>query len=855
MKFITGSLKGKIAATGLLISGITAACIAGIGIYGAQVGVETSVEELMVNDLVVSVDRIEHFEADVRSDLDYVASQVERNNLIASLSFALQRERSLGEGTPVRDFFITQNPFPANERANLVGSESDGEYARRHAQEHTIFRSFMEQRGYYDVFLIDPQGEVVYTVVKEDDFGENLLSGKYADTGLADAFRMAKAEKAHVLVGTDFAPYSPSAGAPAAFVGVRVDTPNPLTGEMEFAGVVAVQIPSNGIDHSNTRLTYMVGATDFMLRSELSATEGGDILKRQIVLEPEQIGTLDTPVVTVATGVLGNKALMSAAPVSFLGQDYLIVEEADYAHSYAALTSLTWMIVIASVGVIVVSAIFCLFFGRSLAKPVGQLQDRMTAMANGDYESAIPGADRADELGSMAASVESFRSIAHAARATEADAAAARETAEAERATMMESLRKSFGDVVGRASGGDFAVRVADTFDDEVLQDLATGLNQLMSTVEAGISDLQQVMTALADGDLSKTMSGTHHGALAELQSNVNATVDNLRVLVGQLSTASTQLGETADQVAHGSQNLAERTGSQAASLEETSATMEEMSANVKANAENADRAAELATTAQSRADGGQGVVQAAVRAMSEIEAGSDKIAETIAVIDTIASQTNLLALNAAVEAARAGEAGRGFSVVAEEVRELARKTLDAAKDISAIVKTSRAQVKSGVTEVNRAGEVLAEVTEAISAASQTVAEITGASREQAQGIAEISAALAQMDSNTQDNVQLADSSRGSSTALTDQAQQMSQAIRHFRLDEAQAYVPTTPTEPAGDEANPIRDYFEQEIEPVPAAATESAPRSAAPAPATAAAAQAGGGSYVVEDDEDWSSF
>ena len=859
MKFITGSLSAKIAATGFLISGGTATLIAAIGIYGASTGINDGIEKLIRSDLKASIQQVENLQASIASDLDYMAAQARRNDLISSFSFAMSRERDLSDGTPIRDQFITNNPFPSGERANLVEPDEPGEYARRHSQDHEAFRSLMEERGYHDIFLIDPNGEVVYTVVKEDDFATNMLEGQYSNTGLADIFRAARDSEAGTLVSTDFAPYAPSFDAPAAFVGIRMDVPDPFTGEDRFGGVVAIQVPSESASASTSRFAYMISADDLLLRSELPSTEGPDILQRGIDPQNIDISSIEAGELVVAKGILGTKSIMAKQPISFFENDYLMVEEADYAVTFEPLTRLTRMIAVGAVIVVLASALSCLLFGKSLAKPVVHLGNRMKEMAAGDYESAIPGADRSDELGSMAASVERFRSIANAARKTEEGAKKTREQAEAERIEVMENLRQAFGDVVERANNGDFSVRVNANFDDDVLKDLASGINGLMSTVEGGISELQLVMQALAKGDLNKTMSGSHRGSLSDLQSNVNTTIDNLRKLVGQLATASTDLGKTAQEMSDGSQTLAERTEAQAASLEETSATMEEMSANVKTNAENADRAANLATTAKSRADGGQGVVEAAVKAMGEIESGSDKIAETIAVIDTIASQTNLLALNAAVEAARAGEAGRGFSVVAEEVRELARKTLDAAKDISSIVKTSRAQVKTGVTEVNRAGEVLAEVTEAIHAASQTVAEITGASREQAQGIAEISAALAQMDSNTQDNVQLADASRSSSTALTTQADSMAAVIQHFDLDDNTQH--RLKAEPAAAAAkvettlnqDPIRSYFEEEVEPTaPDPIAQNDLQNASAKPKTMSGTNEG---FAVADDDDWSNF
>ena len=135
---------------------------------------------------------------------------------------------------------------------------------------------------------------------------------------------------------------------------------------------------------------------------------------------------------------------------------------------------------------------------------------------------------------------------------------------------------------------------------------------------------------------------------------------------------------------------------------------MEEMAATVKQNADNAQQANQLSVNARSVATDGGTVVSRAVEAMERIERISDKISEIISVIDEIAFQTNLLALNAAVEAARAGDAGKGFTVVASEVRSLAQRTSVAAKDIKGLIGESGRQVKEGVKLVGNAGPRLA---------------------------------------------------------------------------------------------------------------------------------------------------
>jgi methyl-accepting chemotaxis protein/methyl-accepting chemotaxis protein-1 (serine sensor receptor) len=237
-----------------------------------------------------------------------------------------------------------------------------------------------------------------------------------------------------------------------------------------------------------------------------------------------------------------------------------------------------------------------------------------------------------------------------------------------------------------------------------------------------------------------------------------------------------------AGQVATSAQGLSQASTHQAASLQETSASMEEMASMTRKNAENAVQAAELATDVALQVRNANNALHAMVTSMTAIRDSSNKVAKIIKVIDEIAFQTNILALNAAVEAARAGEAGMGFAVVAGEVRNLAQRSAQAAKDTASLLEESIARSQEGAGRVEEVAHSISAITENVARVKGMVEEVRHASTQQAQGIDQVTQAIAQMESVTQTTAATAEESAAASEELNAQAEQSMAAVRRLEV-------------------------------------------------------------------------
>ncbi|MBB2673722.1 UNVERIFIED_ORG: methyl-accepting chemotaxis protein [Rhizobium esperanzae] len=406
-------------------------------------------------------------------------------------------------------------------------------------------------------------------------------------------------------------------------------------------------------------------------------------------------------------------------------------------------------------GLLVLGAVA--FVLKSIANPIAGITVSMRRLAEGDTGSEIPFADRADEVGSMAAAVEIFRQAAITNKRLALDAEENRNKAEADRVAAQKQAEEDASERLRIATAG-----------------LAAGLKRL------------------AAGDLAFQLNEAFAPDFEVLRHDFNQSVTQLGATLRAISESIGTIDEGTREISSGASDLSKRTEQQAASLEETAAALEQITANVSNSSKRTEETRAVATEANRSAGVSAEVVSHAEEAMERIETSSQQISNIISVIDEIAFQTNLLALNAGVEAARAGEAGKGFAVVAQEVRELAQRSASAAKEIKGLIQNSSKEVESGVKLVRDTGQALKTIGGFITQINQHMDSIATSAKEQSIGLSEVNVAVNQMDQTTQQNATMVQQSTAASDSLAQEAQKLRELVAQFRLDDTASGQSTT---------------------------------------------------------------
>lgn len=297
------------------------------------------------------------------------------------------------------------------------------------------------------------------------------------------------------------------------------------------------------------------------------------------------------------------------------------------------------------------------------------------------------------------------------------------------------------------------------------------------------INTVKKSIEEVTSGNLAVSIPEFGNNCAGRLIPGINSLSSNIATLVREIRASSQTAMTLSEQLSSRSAQLSVKTEQQSASLVQTAASMEQMAASTKNNADNTRLASEQANVATMQARKGGELMGQVANNMQSITECAQQMTEIISLIDGIAFQTNILALNAAVEAARAGDHGKGFSVVAGEVRSLAHRSAEAAKNIKSLIDVTSNNVTQGATVVAEAERNMHEIVAGSGNVSRLMDDISSSTAEQEKGISQITLALSELERVTQSNVAMVEELNGSSDVLRNQVIELQTRTRNFRLD------------------------------------------------------------------------
>lgn len=603
----------------------------------------------------------------------------------------------------------------------------DDGYSIQFQRSHPYYSYLAEINGYHDIALVDPDGNVVYSVTMEEEF-ENAVNGALANSGMGEVVNSALRSPGNSAHISRFTAYGPSGDKVLAFIGVRINRPNG-----DLAGIMIAEVevssfanhlsdPGTGNSQIDTLLVDPDGKILLSGQSQNSTGSSAPVLPDHVAsaLRGQAAAASDAP------GLSGEAVTAYATPVTIGQATYAIVAEELSSAVLGHVTKLRNEAAIITLIAAGITSLLAWLVIRTITSALDRLGNQMTQIANGDFTVDVTESRRKDEIGDIGRRLVDFR--------TKLDLAAGQEEARKQGQIQQQIVIDELGRGLGRLAQGDLSQPITTTFDPQY-EGLRDAFNETLRILSDAISEVKQ-----AAGSIS-------HGAV---------------------------------EISQASDDLSNRTENQAATLEETAAALDELTASVKSAADGAKSVETIVTEAQAEAEQSGKIVGDAIAAMTEIEKSSEHISQIIGVIDDIAFQTNLLALNAGVEAARAGEAGKGFAVVASEVRALAQRSSEAAKEIKALISGSAKQVEHGVDLVGGAGKALANIVQRVTHISDLIRSMAKGSSEQAIGLGEINIGVNQLDQVTQQNAAMVEEATAASHVLKRDAERLQDLVGRF---------------------------------------------------------------------------
>ena len=778
MDFNSMKLTRKLPALMIAISAVAVLLVAAAAYIRAESALSDAARATMRAAANGPAEMLEAITSELSADLNGLSYN---RGVIAGLADLARATRiDAGGLAAIRARYVDNNPHSAGERHKLIDGGAGLGYDRIHADLQTELLAWTQAMDYYDVFLIDTDGNVVFSVTKEADFGTNLRTGPWKDSGLARMFdRVIAQPRPGTVVFEDFSTYGPSGDVPAAFIGKHV-----LGRDGSILGVVAIQLPTAQLNaalvdedaRDASLVSYLVGQ-DGILRSDLPDTSEDEMLDVSAPVAVLELAKTMEPGFTEGVGINGHPAVIATHPLDVSGTPWTVVTEIGQAELYHPVTVMTYWFLGIGIMVLAATCAVAILAARSVALPLQRLVGDMGTVARREA-CAIGHTDRGDEIGEIARALrdmdQSLNNAEAETRKAEADRIAFLERERlAERA--QEEQRRT-AEAAEQARQAEFRAE-----QDRARAEHEAAQERQREAQQKVVDHLAQSLRRMADGDLDVTIDEFFSESYKTLRMDFNAAVVALRRIVAEISNSSGRINADVQAIRFATEDLAHRTEKSASAINHTSSTMTNMTGLVGDTTASIQTVRDLTRDAAKQATAGMEIITHSEAAMMRIQTSSEAITRIIAVIDDIAFQTNLLALNAGVEAARAGDSGRGVAVVASEVRALAQRASDSAREIGQLINDSSQHVRDGVVAMRESGGVVESITKSVSAISDSVAQIAGSAEQQEQGIKDVNASLRDLDGATQRNAAMFEETLAATVSLSQSIEELNHLVSRFK--------------------------------------------------------------------------
>ncbi|NWG45804.1 MAG: HAMP domain-containing protein [Alphaproteobacteria bacterium] len=538
----------------VLVAGSALMLASVLGVVAYRSGAElarTNVEKLMLTVADDQSTRLLTYLQSIREDLVSLAAAPGTAEAIAAFTTAWDGIEAGGEPatTRLQASYITDNPYPVGQKDEFVSPRDGSAYAAAHERYHPWFRSILKARGYYDIFLFDPRGNLVYTVYKEADFATNLRTGPWTETDLGAAFRAAEARPVPGTVSFfDFRPYAPSADAPASFIAT------PVLAEGRLVGVLAFQMP---VDRMNAAMdvhgwlgtlgeSVLVGG-DNRFRNDSRFSDTNDILTASLSHPAIGEARAGEPARGVLSDYRGHSFQLAAEPLAFEGTQYAVVALAEEGEIHAPVVALRNKIALITLVALAAVTGLAVLFARTITGPLTGIAGLMSRLAGGDTAFAVSGAERGDEVGAMARAVEVFRENAIERQRLEAQQAselAARTAREGAMSRLIAAFRSEVASLAGSVGGrmdslgaiGETLASSSDTASSSAMS-VASATEQASVNVQTIASSTEELAVAIRDIAAQSADANTLAGEASRSAAAANAKVSSL-------ATAADRIGE-----------------------------------------------------------------------------------------------------------------------------------------------------------------------------------------------------------------------------------------------------------------------------------------------------------------------